>query len=62
VLLTREEAGAIAAAMAPRIEALREQRAALVESLPPGRDDWAPIEEALMLHCRALEKIGRLSR
>jgi len=58
--LTPLEAEAIAAALRPRIEALREMREMQVQSLPEGDDSWADTEEALLVHCNALQKLRML--
>lgn len=58
--LTPMEADAIAAALMPRIEALREMRELQVQTLPVGDDSWADTEEALLVHTNALAKLRRL--
>jgi hypothetical protein len=52
--LNREQAAFVAAALAPRVQALEELLAAQVQLLPPGNTDWATTQEQLELGRSAL--------
>jgi hypothetical protein len=52
--LNREQAAFVAAALAPRVQALEDLLAAQVQDLPEGNDDWASTADQLKLGRSAL--------
>ena len=51
-MLNQEQAAFVAAALAPRVQALEELLASQVQDLPAGNDDWASTADQLDL-CRS---------